>query len=284
MIQKKTAMSNFWSRTATGLTMVFLILVSLFVSRWMFAGILLIVVVLGLTEFYSIVSSPQTKPHKLFGVISGALWFGLSSVIAMRGSFTDLFFLIILPIPFLFLPFIREIWAKSEHPIQNIAITLLGLIYIPLPLSFLPFMNGPTETQFLHMPAYLLGYLLITWVYDTGAYLFGSRIGKTKFFERISPKKTWEGTIAGAIAACLLTIALWRLAVDISMADWAVLLSIVLVFGTFGDLVESMFKRSLSIKDSGNILPGHGGILDRFDSIFLSAPFVFLYFFLRNGI
>jgi phosphatidate cytidylyltransferase len=264
--------------------MVFLIILSLYLSKWMFAGMLLVVVIFGLWEFYTLVSSESIKPHKLLGTISGALWFCISALIAIRGSFTDLYFLVILPIPFIFLPFIREIWAKNPNPLHNVALTILGLIYIPVPLSMLVFMQGPMETRLLGMPAFLLGYLLITWVYDTGAYLFGKRFGKTKFFERISPKKTWEGTISGAIAALLITAGLWLLVPDIGLIDWAILLLIVLVMGTFGDLVESLFKRSLNIKDSGTILPGHGGILDRFDTIFISAPFVFLYFFLRNGI
>lgn len=264
--------------------MVFLIMLSLFLSKWMFAAVLLVVVILGLLEFYSLVSSAEVKPQKYLGVGLGVLWFTLSALIAILGSFTDLFFLIVIPLPFLFIPFIREIWAKNPNPLLNVSLTILGLVYIVLPLSLLPFMNGPTEPQLFGMPAFLLGYLVITWVYDTGAYLFGVRIGRTKFFERISPKKTWEGTISGAITAALVTTGLWLLVPDIPLYDWAILLMIVLVFGTFGDLVESLFKRSLNIKDSGSILPGHGGILDRFDTIFLSAPFVFLYFFLRNGI
>ncbi len=277
-------MSNFWSRTATGLSMVFLIIVSLYISRWMFAAILLAVVVLGLAEFYNLVASESVKPQKILGIAAGAVWFSVSTLIAILGSFADLYYLSILPIPFLFLPFIREIWTGNPSSLMNVALTILGLIYIVLPLSFLPFMNGPAEIRFLGMPAFLLGYLLITWVYDTGAYLFGVSFGKTKFFERISPKKTWEGTIAGAVSAALVAAGCSLLIPGIPVGDWMILLGIVLVFGTCGDLAESLFKRSLNIKDSGTILPGHGGILDRFDTIFLSAPFVFLYFFIRNGI
>ena len=264
--------------------MVFLIIFSLYLSRWMFAAILLVVVIMGLREFYSLVTSEQVKPQMLLGTTLGALWFCTSAAIALLGSFADLFYMIVLPVPFLFIPFVREIWTKHPNPLQNVAYTVFGLIYIVFPLSFLVFMQGPTEARLFGMPAFLLGYLLVTWVYDTGAYLFGVRFGKTRFFERISPKKTWEGTIAGAFTAVLVTAGLSLLVPDIAPADWAILAGIVLVFGTFGDLVESLFKRSLNIKDSGTILPGHGGILDRFDTIFLSAPFVFLYFFLRNGI
>lgn len=264
--------------------MVFLIILSLFLSKWMFAALLLIVVILGLTEFYGLLRSDAVRPHRWLALASGILWYCLSAVIAYRGSFADLYFLIVVPLPFLFIPFLREVWSGQANPLQNVAITNLGLIYIVWPMSLLPFLYGFAEDRFLGMPAFLLGYLLITWVYDTGAYLFGSLFGRKKFFERISPKKTWEGTLSGALAAALVAAAGSFLVPGISRVDWAVLLLLVLAFGTIGDLVESLFKRSLNIKDSGSILPGHGGILDRFDSLFISAPFVFLYFFIRNGI
>jgi phosphatidate cytidylyltransferase len=130
----------------------------------------------------------------------------------------------------------------------------------------------------------LLGFFIITWFHDTGAYLYGKRFGKHKLFERISPKKTWEGSIAGALVAILTSAGFSSLVPGIAWFDWIVLAGLIIIFGTFGDLAESMFKRSLNIKDSGHILPGHGGILDRFDTVFISAPFVFLYFILRNTI
>jgi phosphatidate cytidylyltransferase len=134
------------------------------------------------------------------------------------------------------------------------------------------------------MPVILVGYFGFTWIYDTGAYLYGKQFGKHKFFERISPKKTWEGTMAGTLIALTVAFGLSFLSTGLPWYDWLALAVIVIFFGTFGDLVESMFKRSLNIKDSGTILPGHGGILDRFDTMLISAPFVFLYFFLRNSI
>ena len=134
------------------------------------------------------------------------------------------------------------------------------------------------------MPIILVGYFIFTWIYDTAAYLYGRQFGKHKLFERISPKKTWEGTIAGVIVTFLSSIGLYFLVNILPLTDWLVLATIVVVFGTHGDLVESLLKRSLNIKDSGTILPGHGGILDRFDTMLISAPFVFLYFFFRQAI
>ena len=142
-------------------------------------------------------------------------------------------------------------------------------------------MNDKTGFYFLGFPAFLTGYFIITWAYDTGAYLYGRQFGKHKLFERISPKKTWEGTIGGSGIALLVALVLFFIVKDVNLFDWIALTIMILVFGTFGDLVESLIKRNLKIKDSGSVLPGHGGILDRFDSILISAPFVFLYFIFR---
>jgi phosphatidate cytidylyltransferase len=123
----------------------------------------------------------------------------------------------------------------------------------------------------------MLGFLLILWLNDTGAYLIGSWIGKHKLFERISPKKTWEGSMGGAFMALLTSWGMALLVKGIPLWQWISIGLIIVIFGTLGDLVESMLKRSLGIKDSGTILPGHGGILDRFDALLLAVPFVFVF-------
>jgi phosphatidate cytidylyltransferase len=123
----------------------------------------------------------------------------------------------------------------------------------------------------------VLGFFLLIWLNDTGAYFIGSLIGKHKLFERISPGKTWEGSAGGTLFALLTAWGLSYIFPQIDRTHWLILAIITVVTGTLGDLVESMLKRSLGIKDSGNILPGHGGMLDRFDAVLLSAPFVFVY-------
>jgi len=179
----------------------------------------------------------------------------------------------------LFIPVIIELFRKEEKPLINSAVTIFGLIYIAIPVSLLTIMNeSDRSTIFHHFPAYLTSYFLITWIYDTGAYLVGKNFGKHKFFERISPKKTWEGTIGGTLVAIAASIGLYFISEGTQLIQLLILTGLIILFGTFGDLTESLFKRSLNLKDSGTILPGHGGILDRFDTIFVSAPFVFLYF------
>jgi phosphatidate cytidylyltransferase len=276
-------MNNFWARTITGLSMVFLIIASLYFSPWFFALIFLVVTILGLWEFYSVTTSETHKPQKWTGVILGSLWYIFVALFTLwQEDGAGVFFAGFFFLPLLFIPFIFELFRKKENPLVNVAITILGLIYIALPLSLLSPMYELKSGSILgHFPSYLLGYFMITWLYDTGAYLVGKNFGKHKFFERISPNKTWEGIIGGFVIALLATYGLYVISTGIPLTDWIALMILVVLFGTFGDLAESMFKRSLNLKDSGNILPGHGGILDRFDSIFLSATFVFLYFNLR---
>jgi phosphatidate cytidylyltransferase len=129
-----------------------------------------------------------------------------------------------------------------------------------------------------------MGFFLLLWTNDTGAYLAGKSFGKHKLFERISPKKTWEGSIGGLALAIAVAYGVSFLPtfVDITKTDWLVIGFLVAVFGSFGDLFESLLKRNLKIKDSGTILPGHGGVLDRFDGLFLAVPAMFFYLLFTN--
>jgi phosphatidate cytidylyltransferase len=119
--------------------------------------------------------------------------------------------------------------------------------------------------------------LLLTWMNDTGAYLVGSNFGRRMLFPRISPKKTWEGTIGGVVITFITAASFCAFSGELRLFDWMVLAAFVSVFGTLGDLVESMLKRSVGVKDSGNLLPGHGGVLDRFDAFIFVLPFAAAY-------
>lgn len=278
-------MNNFRARTITGLSMVFLILAALYLNQFFFALIFLAVVILGLIEFYSITATEDCKPQKVAGTILGTIIYliitGIYLFVEQRTLVIGISIVVILPL--LFIPVIIEIYRNKQKPLINAAVTVFGVIYVALPISLLNMMDNPFEGTIFHrLPAYLTGYFLITWIYDTGAYLVGKTFGRHKFFERVSPKKTWEGTIAGAIIAIAFATGFYYITEGILFIHLLVLTLLVILFGTFGDLAESLFKRSLNLKDSGNILPGHGGILDRFDTIFVSAPFVFLYFVILN--
>ena len=181
-----------------------------------------------------------------------------------------LYIILLLP-----LMFICELFRKSATPIANIATTLMGVVYVAMPLSlllFIPLLLGGGEWK----PWTLLFYIFIIWANDVFAYLFGISFGKHRLFERISPKKSWEGFVGGLVGA----MAMGYLAATIMGGDhveWIGMALIAAITGVFGDLVESLFKRSVDVKDSGQVIPGHGGWLDRFDALLLSVPFAFIY-------
>jgi phosphatidate cytidylyltransferase len=168
------------------------------------------------------------------------------------------------------------LYKRSATPFQNIAYTYLGIIYLAIPFSLLILMINFGKGNFgvFTFPVF---YFFMIWANDTFAYLVGSAIGKHRLFERISPKKSWEGAIGGLFFTFVLAFILSQFYSFLSVPQWLELAAIIVVFGNFGDLAESMFKRSIDCKDSGKFFPGHGGILDRFDSVLLSAPFVFIY-------
>jgi phosphatidate cytidylyltransferase len=150
----------------------------------------------------------------------------------------------------------------------------LGIIYIALPFSLLvpiAFLNGTYQGKLI------LGLFILMWTIDTGAYIFGKLFGKHKLFERVSPKKTWEGFIGGALVSIGGAFVMCHFIGILAIQHWITIALLMIIFGTLGDLIESMFKRSVGMKDSGKILPGHGGILDRFDSLILAIPIIFAY-------
>ena len=271
--------------------MVFVLLAALWFSGWVFSSIFLLITILGTWEFYRLVSVETCHPQKYFGTAAAIIIYGITMFLnlgpwtTIPGSFVRIEFLpFLIPVPFLFLTFIIEIYRNKPNPLINIAMTNLGFIYVALPFSLLTYFTKPEQLHFYGMPVILVGYFAFTWLNDTAAYLFGKQFGKHKFFERISPKKTWEGTIAGATVTLLTAFGLHFAVPGMPMIDWLMLACMVVFFGTNGDLAESLIKRSLNIKDSGTILPGHGGILDRFDTMLISAPCVFLYFFFHHPI
>ncbi len=165
-----------------------------------------------------------------------------------------------------------------------ISYTLLGVFYIALPLGLLNFFYSPFQFRGEFNTHILLAFFIITWLVDTAAYLAGMAFGKHRLFERISPKKSWEGSLGGFVMGIITAWVISLIFKDLPFYHWAAIAIIITVVGGYGDLVESMFKRSVHTKDTGTILPGHGGILDRFDCVFFSAPlvFIYIYFFISN--
>ncbi|MGP1436395.1 MAG: phosphatidate cytidylyltransferase [Phocaeicola sp.] len=177
---------------------------------------------------------------------------------------------------------VSELYAKKNNPINNWAYSFLSQVYIALPFSLMNVLafhsEDPTSVS-VYYYIFPLALCLLVWTNDIGAYVVGCTIGKHRLFPRISPKKSWEGSIGGAVFCVVVSTIIAHFYPVLSTIEWAGFALVVVTFGTWGDLTESLMKRHWGIKDSGNILPGHGGILDRFDSTLLAVPATLLYLF-----
>lgn len=224
-----------------------------------------------LLEFYRLVKSEHIQPLTTIGFFLGLMTF-LLGIAAVKGEFDPANLLLLVPIVLAI--YIHELYRKSPQPFNNIAYTIFGPIYVVLPFCFfygLSFLSGEYNYQLS------LGTLLLIWANDSGAYFFGIKLGKHRLFERHSPKKSWEGFVGGLLVALLGGGILSQFFQAVNPTNWLIVALICSVAGTYGDLSESMLKRSIGTKDSGGLLPGHGGLLDRFDSLFFAAPAVYLY-------
>jgi phosphatidate cytidylyltransferase len=270
---------NFFQRALTAAAFVAVLLSCTFYSHLTFAALFLVITIMGTLEFYKLSEKDgNTHPQKIMGCIASSVLFITNAVYSMtQVNIRVLLFIF----PFVFFIFILELFRKKEQPFRNIAVTVLGVIYVALPFTLL---NYILTCKGNFAPQILFGFFFILWSNDTGAYLVGSLIGKHKLFPRVSPGKSWEGCIGGAVLTYLIVILIADWYTIIHLRDWMVIATILIVIGTLGDLVESLYKRSIQVKDSGNILPGHGGVLDRFDSLLMATPFVFTYLYLIKNI
>lgn len=229
---------------------------------------------LGLWEFYRIAEKANAQPFKTLGIVIGLVFF-IGAFLNANGIIdSDIFVLI--PVILLIIPLI-EVYRGKDNPLKNISYSYLGLIYLVLPFSLLNYfiINPLLNNDFSYK--IILSFFILVWAYDTGAFMIGVTIGKHKLFERISPNKSWEGLIGGALVAFGIAYLIYLFIGVLSFYDWLIISAITTTFAIYGDLVESMIKRSVNMKDSGSILPGHGGILDRFDSALFAIPVVLVY-------
>lgn len=238
-----------------------------------YVALLFVIHGISLVEFYGLCRKNGLHVQTSMGSMIGIMTFTLGMITYL--GFLPLEFLFMLLPPF-FLVFALELYRDRLTPFTNIALTLAGIFYITFPFLLLLMMTVDGET---YNPQLVMTILFVVWANDSGAYFVGKSFGKTPLFERISPKKTWEGSIGGGVVAMAVGILLYFLFKEtgLSLTDFIVVTLIIIVTGGFGDLIESMFKRSLAVKDSGSIIPGHGGFLDRFDGLIYSIPFVFTY-------
>jgi len=277
-------MKNFIIRTITGIIFVAAIVASFLRPE---AMVLLFSIVTGLTiwEFTGLVNQrADVIVNRFISTVAGVYLF-----YAMTYYCSDIYAGVAKSV--VFIPYlvtivyllVAELYLKQQDPIQDWAYTMLAQMYIALPFSLLNVLafNATNNGLVAFNPILPLSVFVFLWVNDSGAYCVGSLIGKHKIFPRISPAKSWEGSIGGAVFVLAAAYAISYF-IDqnmLTMPEWLGLGLVVVVFGTWGDLVESLFKRTLGIKDSGDILPGHGGMLDRFDSSLLAIPAAVIYLY-----
>lgn len=266
-------MNNFIKRTITGAFFVIFIIGSVLLSPWVFASLFLLVSVAGMFEYFRVMARLDLYPARMTSLlVSVVVYAGVVSVLTGLLS-PDYLKAGIVIVPLLL---IVELFRKKGNPFRNVAAAMLGIAWIVFPLALLSgFFNPAADRGWIHGGA-LLGFFLILWIYDSGAYIVGSVAGKRKMLERISPGKSWEGFAGGTAAGLLTAYMISASFLEFSSIEWMLIAIVIIIFGTLGDLIESMLKRSAGIKDSGSLLPGHGGILDRFDAVLVAAPFVYL--------
>ena len=267
-------------RALTALVFVLVMLAGLYGNRYSFVLLFAVITALCLWEFLTITLHNNVihdRIRKIIGLVFGLTPFILVSMLKLNMLDSPekfVLFTSILCFPLIFLCFVFELFAKAENPFSNVAFIILGMVYIGIPFALLDFIAFDANQFYTNT---ILGLLILTWSNDTGAYVVGSLIGKTKLFPSISPKKTWEGSIGGVAFTILIATLMSFFFEECTMTQWIVLAIIVVIFGSIGDLVESMLKRSYSVKDSGTLLPGHGGFLDRFDAFIFLLPFAAAY-------
>ncbi|UTW60773.1 phosphatidate cytidylyltransferase [bacterium SCSIO 12741] len=273
-------MSNFLQRLLTGIGFFIVILGATAWRPESFALLFLTILLAGQLEFYRLIQKAGGKPQIFWGMITGAYLF-LSNFWFVSQGFKGVE-LLIGSLFFIFMTFVLEVFRKADRPFHNIAYTLTGVFYIGLPFSLLNYLVIDTDLvpTYDFSPWVLVGTIMTMWANDSWAYIIGSWLGKNKLYPSVSPGKTWEGFIGGIVFSLLWASLMSLFIENISWLDWLAVGAIVSLFGTAGDLAESKLKRSLQIKDSGNIFPGHGGVLDRFDAFIVAIPFLVLYFYL----
>ncbi len=278
-------MKNLFTRALTGAIFVLVLVGAICLHSYYFLVVFGLITGLLLWEFYGLLKHYENAAIKrLVNSLGGAYLFVATFGYANGLSGGGIFLPYIL---FLIYILVSELYDKTSNPINNWALTLFGQIYCAGTFSLLNFITpvpDPWSGEISFYPHLTLAIFVFAWMNDTGAYLIGSLFGKRRLFERISPKKSWEGFFGGLAFAVIASLVFARFLPEHAWYLWMGIAFTVVLFGTWGDLIESLIKRTLGVKDSGHILPGHGGMLDRFDSVMLAIPatYVYIELFIQN--
>ena len=277
-------MKNLIIRALTGIIFVVVLISAIYIHPIFFLILFCIITGLTLWEFGGLVKHYENANLQRTVNMLGGVYLFIATFVYANGLTDGKIFLPYLL--FIMLTMIAELYYKAPNPINNWAFTLFAQVYCAGSFSMLNFIGAEPGTPGVmsYTPLFIMAIFIFVWLDDTGAYLVGSLIGKHKLFERISPKKSWEGFFGGLILALASSQAFAWFAPEINRMNWLGLAATVVLFGTWGDLIESLLKRTLGVKDSGNVLPGHGGMLDRFDSVMLAVPasYIYIELFIRN--
>lgn len=261
--------SNLKQRIISALVTGPIVITAIYWNEWSYFIVFFIIAMLSMLEFYRLAALAGVMPLKGWGTFNGLLIYSL--VFMSEKELIPVKYLYTLPLT-IACTYLIKLYKKNEpQPFTSIASTFLGIIYIGLPFAMLHLI---AFSKGFYSYELVIGFLLILWANDTGAYFVGLSVGKTKLFEHVSPKKSWEGSIGGGVTALVVSYGISYYFKILDRGEWMAIAMIMVVAGTYGDLVESLFKRSVTIKDSGNSIPGHGGVLDRFDSFLIAIPFI----------
>jgi len=262
-------MNNFSKRILSGIVYVCIFLFSILFSQITYIELITFFSLISLWEFSKILKVNNILPYLVLFGLSAIAFIGVDNYMPKKALLVLVAYAVFNAIQLLI-----DLFSKEYKVRNDLANLMLQIKYVVLPFFFLTLL--PFFKEGYH-PYIIIYTILIIWTNDSFAFLVGKNIGKRKLFERISPKKTIEGFIGGLLFAVLLGGIIGCFSKELSMLNWVLIAIIISVFGTLGDLVESKFKRQAKVKDSGTIMPGHGGLLDRLDSLFFLAPFVYLY-------
>lgn len=266
-------MKDIYIRTVTGIFFLVAIIGSILVHPLAFFIVILTFSTLALNEFFLLSSPHKGRKHHVSYFIFGIIIYSLAGLIGI--GYLDIRFAVFL-LPIFLLVIVVELFRKEGHSWSRIGLYLTSYLYIAIPFGMMNALYIIPGQDTIQTGA-LIGLFTLTWSSDVFAYLVGSIIGKHRLYERISPKKSWEGSIGGLIFAMIAAYILSLFYHQLTLSQWLIMAFIIVVTGTLGDLAESMLKREANVKDSGTIFPGHGGVLDRFDAVIFATPFVYVY-------